>query len=113
MHGCAGRGCTQATRQSLNADRIVAFAVLRETDRTYLTLNPKGSPRSEGVDSIALGGLRDAGFDAMAMLWVLNLSDGHHRLLDIAERPGYSFRRRAADGRVLVEHGLLEELATT
>jgi aminopeptidase-like protein len=35
----------------------------------------------------------------MAMLWVLNLSDGHHTLLDIAERAQLSFStvRRAAD----------------
>ena len=25
------------------------------------------------------------------MLWVLNLSDGHHTLLDIAEKSGMSF----------------------
>ena len=35
----------------------------------------------------------------MAMLWVLNLSDGEHSLLDIAERSGLPFAtvRVAAD----------------
>ena len=45
----------------------------------------------------------------MALLWVLNLSDGKHDLLDIAERAGLDFAavREAAD--VLSHHGLLRE----
>ena len=44
----------------------------------------------------------------MALLWVLNFSDGAHSLLDIAERSGvrFSLLRRAAD--LLIEHELLE-----
>jgi aminopeptidase-like protein len=43
------------------------------------------------------------------MLWVLNLSDGEHTLLDIAERSGMSFEtiRKAVD--ILQEHDLLQE----
>jgi len=43
----------------------------------------------------------------MALLWVLNLSDGHHSLLDIAERAGLPFAdiRRSADA--LLAHRLL------
>jgi aminopeptidase-like protein len=45
----------------------------------------------------------------MAMLWLLNLSDGKHSLLDIAERSGLGFTsiKKAAD--LLVEHRLLRE----
>jgi aminopeptidase-like protein len=45
----------------------------------------------------------------MALLWVLNYSDGNHSLLDIAERSGLAFDaiRHAAD--LLVEHNLLKE----
>jgi aminopeptidase-like protein len=45
----------------------------------------------------------------MALLWVLNYSDGHYSLLDIAERSGLTFDaiRLAAD--VLIEQQLLEE----
>jgi aminopeptidase-like protein len=45
----------------------------------------------------------------MALLWVLNYSDGYHSLLDIAERSGLAFDaiRYAAD--VLLEQRLLEE----
>ena len=45
----------------------------------------------------------------MAMLWVLNLSDGSHSLLDIAERAGLRFTAVADAARHLQEHGLLAE----
>jgi aminopeptidase-like protein len=50
------------------------------------------------------GPLRDTS-DEMAMLWVLNLSDGYHTLLDIAVRSGISFEsiRRAADALLAAE----------
>jgi len=46
----------------------------------------------------------------MALLWVLNLADGHHSLLDIAERAGVPFAkiRMAADALVAAE--LLEPI---
>jgi aminopeptidase-like protein len=45
----------------------------------------------------------------MALLWVLNYSDGDHSLLDIAERSGLTFDavRHAAD--VLLDQDLLSE----
>ena len=54
----------------------------------------------------ALGGktLPDAQF---AMLWVLNLSDGEHSLIDIAETSGLAFSVIAATAGILEEHGLL------
>jgi aminopeptidase-like protein len=92
---------------------VLSVVHVIETDGTYLNRNPKGEPQlgKRGLYR-AMGGLRDAGFDEMAMLWVLNLSDGHHRLLDIAERSGYSFDVVQRTAKVLGEHGLLEELAT-
>ena len=39
----------------------------------------------------SLGGRSDTEQTQMAMLWVLNLSDGSHTLLDIAERSGLPF----------------------
>jgi aminopeptidase-like protein len=90
---------------------VLRILGILEDDRTYLNLNPKCEPQlgKRGLYR-SMGGGRDAGFDETAMLWVLNLSDGRHRLLEIAERSGYAFEvvRRAAG--VLVEHGLLEEI---
>jgi aminopeptidase-like protein len=45
----------------------------------------------------------------MAMLWVLNLSDGQHSLLDIAERSGLRFAEVGRAAEVLRDHGLLKE----
>ncbi len=46
-----------------------------------------------------MGGVKDAAATEMAMLWILNLSDGRHDLLDIAVRSGIPFYQisQAAD----------------
>jgi len=44
----------------------------------------------------------------MAMLWVLNLADGRHSLLDVAERAGLDVRTVHEAATLLREHGLLE-----
>jgi aminopeptidase-like protein len=76
----------------------------------FVNLNPKGEPQlgRRGLYG-AIGGAMDARQRELAMLWVLNLSDGGHSLLDIAERASLPFDaiRRAAD--TLVEHQLLRE----
>ena len=81
-----------------------------EHNKTYVNQNPKCEPRlgKRGLYR-AIGGQADGGGDELAMLWVLNLSDGDHSLLDIAERSGLAFDviRRAADA--LLEHDLLKE----
>ena len=45
----------------------------------------------------------------LALLWILNLSDGQHSLLDIAERSGYSFKVIREETAILLQHGLLRE----
>jgi aminopeptidase-like protein len=85
-----------------------------EADRTYLNQSPKGEPQlgKRGLYR-SMGGHRDAGFDEMAVLWVLNLSDGRHSLLGMAERSGYSFDALRRAACALVEHGLLKEIPVT
>jgi aminopeptidase-like protein len=55
-----------------------------------------------------IGGPKNGGIQELPLLWVLNLSDSAHTLLDISCRSGLSFEavKRAADA--LVEHGLLQ-----
>jgi len=88
--------------------RIVA---LIEGDAVYRSSNPKGEPQlgRRGLYA-SMGGQRSAGYDQMALLWVLNLADGRHSLLDMAERAGVPFAtiRAAADALVAVD--LLEPL---
>lgn len=79
-----------------------------EKNRTYLNTNPKCEPQlgKRGLYG-ALGGLKDTKEREMAMLWVLNLSDGTHTLLDIADRAGYPFTLVSEVAALLQEHGLL------
>jgi aminopeptidase-like protein len=85
------------------------FAVL-ENDRTYLNLNPKGEPQlgRRGIYR-AIGG-QNAQVSELAMLWVLNLSDGNHSLLQIAEQSDLPFQVILNAARILCEHELLKEI---
>jgi len=80
-------------------------------DRVLRNVEPYGEPQlgSRGLYG-AMGGtnLPDA---QLAMLWVLNLSDGQHSLLDIAERSGISFATVVATAAVLERHDLLVAVA--
>ncbi|MBI0374958.1 peptidase M28, partial [Streptomyces albiflaviniger] len=56
----------------------------------------------------SLGGRSDAKQAQMAMLWVLNLSDGEHSLLDVAERSGLPFDTVADAAGALHGAGLIK-----
>jgi aminopeptidase-like protein len=56
-----------------------------------------------------LGGGSDAGARELAMLWVLNLSDGSHSLLNITERSNIPFDSICAAAEALQQKGLLRE----
>jgi aminopeptidase-like protein len=81
-----------------------------EHNKTYLNTNPKCEPQlgKRGLYSM-FGGKRDENRYELAMLWVLNFSDGACSLLDIADRSGlpFSFIKEAAaklvDCRLLTE----------
>lgn len=47
-----------------------------------------------------------------ARLWVLNLSDGHNSLLDVAERSSLPFSALNEAAVLLMENGLLERLGS-
>jgi aminopeptidase-like protein len=47
------------------------------------------------------------GLEISARLWALNLSDGEHSLLDIAERSGIPFSAVSDAAKLLCENGLL------
>ncbi|HEX3776575.1 MAG TPA: DUF4910 domain-containing protein [Polyangiaceae bacterium] len=94
-------------RESLGVLRQIVS--LLDQNARYRNLAPYGEPQlgSRGLYR-AMGGtnIPDLQF---AMLWVLNLSDGQHELLAIAERAGLSFEAIAAAAHMLEEHGLLEK----
>jgi aminopeptidase-like protein len=79
-----------------------------EGDRRYRNTQPKCEPQlgRRGLYG-ALGGLPDPGARSMAMLWILNLSDGEHSLLDVAERSELPFPLIRETATLLEQQGLL------
>jgi len=77
---------------------LAVFEVL-EGNRAYINLSPKCEPQlgKRGLYG-SVGGQSHAAASQMAMLWVLNLSDGTRSLLEVAERSKLPFTdiRRAA-----------------
>jgi aminopeptidase-like protein len=82
-----------------------------ERNRTYLNTSPYGEPQlgKRGLYA-SLGGRSDTKQTQMAMLWVLNYSDGDHSLLDVAEKSGMPFATVATAADALHSAGLLKEL---
>jgi aminopeptidase-like protein len=91
---------------------VLATVEVLEKNRRWLNLNPKCEPRlgKRGLYN-AVGGTRVGSFNEMALLWVLNLSDGEHDLLAIAERSGMAFTEIARAAEMLAGVGLLKPLA--
>jgi aminopeptidase-like protein len=88
---------------------ISIFEVL-ENNRRYLNQNPWCEPQlgKRGLYRSCNGESIDK--EMNARLWVLNLSDGEHSLLDIAERSGLSFNAVLSAADLLCETGLLIEM---
>jgi aminopeptidase-like protein len=72
--------------------KYLAVLDIVENERTYLNTMPYGEPQlgKRGLYG-SVGGGKSTHESVMAMLWVLNLSDGSHSLLDIAEKSGMAF----------------------
>lgn len=96
--------------ESLADSLETALEIVRVVDRDarYSNLNPKCEPQlgRRGLYG-AIGGVPNAPRRQMAMLWVLNLSDGRHSLLDIADRAGMPFDAVDEAADLLLQHGLL------
>jgi aminopeptidase-like protein len=79
-----------------------------ENDAVYCNTMPKCEPQlgRRGLYGM-IGGNKDAAAANMAMLWILNLSDGTHSLLDIAERADLPFHVVLGTAELLRANGLL------
>ena len=80
-----------------------------EGNKVYVNLNPKCEPQlgKRGLYR-TLSGQAERGQQEMAMFWALNLSDGTHSLLDIAERADMPFALIKQTADRLEEAGLLQ-----
>ena len=90
-------------------DKCMSVLEVLENNHTYVNQNPKCEPRlgKRGLYR-KMGGQAHATSSELAMLWVLNFSDGKHSLLDIAERSGLPFLALHQAATALREHHLLE-----
>ena len=93
---------------------VVEALDIVETNRTLVNLSPKGEPQlgRRGLYK-SIGGDKEAQNRNMAMLWTLNLSDGRHSLLDIAERASLPFDVIATAACLLEDHDLLAPTSLT
>lgn len=91
--------------------RYLDVVKLLEHNFVYLNLNPKCEPQlgRRGLYQ-AIGGDSEAAKKQLAMLWVLNLCDGRHSLLDIAERANLAFGVIKSVADTLWQSGLLRKV---
>ena len=90
--------------------KMLSVLDIIENNKKYLNQNPKCEPQlgKRGLYS-AIGGQTDTKKSEMAMLWVLNLSDGNHTLLEISEKSGIEFDVIKKTADTLLQFNLLEE----
>jgi aminopeptidase-like protein len=88
---------------------IVETIDLIESNAVYCNTITKCEPQlgKRGLYG-AIGGDTHAAAANMAMLWILNLSDGAHSLLEIAERAELPFATVRSTAELLRERGLLK-----
>ena len=79
-----------------------------ENNQKYINTNPKCEPQlgKRGLYG-TFGGTQDKKTKELATLWVLNLADGEHSLLDISDRSGLDFTVIRDAANALVTGGLL------
>jgi aminopeptidase-like protein len=99
------------TPQSLagTLDLLLSVVDVLEHDGRHVNLQPMCEPQlgKRGLYG-STGGAHPREVE-MAMLWVLNLSDGGYDLLRIAERSGLAFGVIADAAEALLKAGLLRE----
>jgi len=87
-----------------SAEVLQEILFVMDNDQTFLNMNPKCEPQ------LGRRGLYDQGTAGiMPMLWCLNLSDGDHSLLDIAEKADLPFHSIETASRLLQLNGLLSK----
>jgi aminopeptidase-like protein len=97
----------EALEKALEA--VLGIVEVLESDRRYVNLAPKGEPQLGRRGLYPQVGGPAAQEEQLAMLWVLNQSDGRRSLLDVAERSGLPFTVISAAATRLRDAGLLAD----
>jgi aminopeptidase-like protein len=98
-----------ALAESLRA--CAAVVDVLEKNRKYCNQNPYCEPQLGRRNLYRSTGGESVGSEISARLWVLNLSDGQHSLLDIAERSGLPFAAISEATDLLCEANLLKAIS--
>jgi aminopeptidase-like protein len=96
-----------------------SLQLVRETlsicdhDRVYERVDGRGEPQlgRRGLYRAIAGQKEAGGPSQMDLLWVLNLSDGRHSVLDIAERAGIPFSRAWGATQICLQADLIKEVS--
>ncbi len=80
-----------------------------ENNKKYINLFPKGEPQlgKRGLYNSVAGNIKEK---ELAMLWILNYSDGENDLLDIAIKSKLDFNLLVSTAQLLEEHNLLKNI---
>jgi aminopeptidase-like protein len=80
-----------------------------ETNKKYINLSPKCEPQlgKRGIYNSVAGNVKE---NELAMLWILNYSDGNHDLIDISNISGLKLNVICDSAEILRKHNLLEEI---
>jgi aminopeptidase-like protein len=90
-----------------SVETVLAIISVIEANRTYRRTMPFGEPQLGRRGLYPTLGLDSIEHDVKATMWVLNLSDGEHDLLAIAERSGYDIWLLDRMAQRCAEEGLL------
>jgi len=90
--------------------KYLSVIYILENNKTYVNLNPKCEPQlgKTGLYRM-IGGPRKLIINELAILWVLNYSDGEHSLLDISDVSGIKFEQIKIVANALINCNLLKE----
>jgi aminopeptidase-like protein len=94
--------------QALGA--VLDIVDVLEGDRRFVNRSPRGEPQLGKRGLYAGMGGGEPAVEHIAMLWLLNQSDGSSSVLDIADRSGISFPVLSACAERLARAGLLAEV---
>jgi len=87
--------------------RLLSIIDVLERNHRYVNLNPKCEPQLGRRGLYRQMGGTSSTSSEEALLWILNMSDGTHSLLDIAERSKLDFAKLADTAEMLVANQLL------
>jgi len=97
-------------KESLQESLLVCIDIVNiiENNHYLLNTNPKCEPQlgKRGLYK-KTGGSNNVNLNELALLWVLNLSDGSHDLIKIAKKSGLSFHEIYTAAKELYRVGLL------